>query len=172
MCRIAPPDNRPAPTSEGHPMTVRSTSAKIALVPLAALGALALTAGTTPAGASTKATKVKAVETEFHIALSKKTFSAGTYTFVAENKGQDTHALEITGPGLHSPATADIAPGKSADLKVTFKAGKYDVFCPVPGHKMLGMNVNIVVSGAGGHTAAAKSGTTPTTAAAGGGAAY
>jgi uncharacterized cupredoxin-like copper-binding protein len=155
-------------------MTARSTSAKLALVPLVALGALALTGGASPAGASTKATKVKAIETEFKIALSKKTFHAGSYTFVAENKGKDTHALEITGPGLHSAATADIAPGQSADLKVTFKAGKYDIFCPVPGHKMLGMNVNIVVSGAGAHTAAAKSGTagTTTTTAASGGAAY
>jgi uncharacterized cupredoxin-like copper-binding protein len=29
---------------------------------------------------------------------------------------------------------------------VTFKKGAYDVFCPVPGHKMLGMNVNLSVS--------------------------
>jgi uncharacterized cupredoxin-like copper-binding protein len=156
-------------------MTVRSTSAKIALVPLVALGALVLTGGTAPAGASTKTTKVKAIETEFKIALSKKTFSAGSYTFVAENKGKATHALEITGPGLHNATTADIAPGKSTNLKVTFKAGKYDVFCPVPGHKMLGMNINIVVSGAGGHTTASKSGatgTTSTTTAAGGGSAF
>jgi uncharacterized cupredoxin-like copper-binding protein len=131
--------------------------ARLSLVPLAALGALSLS-GT--AGAS-KAVKVKAVETEFHIALSKKTFSPGTYTFVAENKGKVTHALEITGPGLHGPATADISPGKSADLNVVFKDGKYDVFCPVPGHKMLGMNVNIVVSGKG-HPAASI-GTTQTT---------
>jgi len=156
-------------------MTVRSTSAKVALVPLVALGALTLTGGAASAGASTKTTKVKAIETEFHIALSKKTFRAGSYTFVTENKGKDTHALEITGPGLHNATTADIAPGKSANLKVTFKAGKYDIFCPVPGHKMLGMNVNIVVSSAGGHTATTKSGTsgtTGTTTAAGGGTAF
>jgi uncharacterized cupredoxin-like copper-binding protein len=156
-------------------MTVRSTSAKITLVPLVALGALVLAGGTAPAGASTKTTKVKAIETEFKIALSKKTFAAGSYTFVTENKGKVTHALEITGPGLHNAATPDIAPGKSTNLKVTLKAGKYDVFCPVPGHKMLGMNVNIVVTGAGAHTAANKSGgagTTSTTAAAGGGAAF
>jgi uncharacterized cupredoxin-like copper-binding protein len=153
-------------------MTVRSTSAKLALIPLVALGALALSSGTAPAGASTKATKVKAVETEFKIALSKKTFSSGSYTFVAENKGKDTHALEITGPGLHNATTPDIAPGKSANLKVTFKKGKYDIFCPVPGHKMLGMNVNIVVSVAGGHTTSSNSGTTGSTASGSGGAGF
>ena len=146
-------------------MTPRSTCAKIVLIPLATLGALALASGANPAGASSKTTNVKAVETEFHIALSKKTFKPGTYTFVAENKGTITHALAITGPGLHNAATADIAPGKSANLKVTFKDGKYDIFCPVPGHKMLGMNVNIVVSSASGHTSSTKSGTTGTTSA-------
>jgi uncharacterized cupredoxin-like copper-binding protein len=144
-------------------MTVRSTSAKLALVPLVTLGALALSSGNATAGASAKTTKVKAIETEFKIALSKKTFSPGSYTFVAENKGKVTHALEITGPGLHNATTPDIAPGKSANLKVTFKNGKYDIFCPVPGHKMLGMNVNVVVSSVGGHTTATKSGSTGTT---------
>jgi plastocyanin len=153
-------------------MTLHSTSTKIALIPLVTLGVLAVSGGVTPAGASTKSTTVKAIETEFRIALSKKAFSPGAYTFVAENKGKVTHALQITGPGLHNAATPDIAPGKSADLKVTFKSGKYDIFCPVPGHKMLGMNVNIVVSSAGGHTGANSSSSTGTTAAAGGGAAY
>jgi uncharacterized cupredoxin-like copper-binding protein len=127
-------------------MKLRSTAAKVALIPLAAMGSLAL-AGSGPAGASTKSTTVKAIETEFKIALSKKTFSPGKYTFVTENKGKDTHALAITGPGLKNAATPDIAPGKSLDLKVTLKSGKYDVFCPVPGHKALGMNLNITVSG-------------------------
>ena len=88
-------------------MTHRSTCMKIGLIPLATLGALALASGG-PAGASSKATTVKAVETSFHIALSKKTFKPGTYTFVAENKSTITHALAITGPGLHNAATADI----------------------------------------------------------------
>jgi uncharacterized cupredoxin-like copper-binding protein len=129
-------------------MMLRHTTAKLALIPLAAFGALAVAAPTT-VGASTKVTTVKAIETEFHIALSKTSFKPGTYLFEAENKGHATHALEITGPGLHNAMTADIQPGHSAKLKVTFKKGKYDVFCPVPGHKMLGMNVNLVITSTG-----------------------
>ncbi len=53
-----------------------------------------------PAGASSQPTTVKAVETDFHIAFSKKTFAPGKYTFEAINKGHTTHALQITGPGL------------------------------------------------------------------------
>ena len=132
-----------------------SAAAKVALIPLAALGSLALAVGG-PAGASTKSTTVKAIETEFKIALSKKTFSPGKYTFVAENKGKITHALAISGPGLKNAATPDIAPGKSLDLKVTLKNGKYDIFCPVPGHKQLGMNVDVTVSGATIHSTSNK----------------
>jgi uncharacterized cupredoxin-like copper-binding protein len=135
-------------------MMIRSSAAKLALIPLAALGTIAL-AGAAPAGASAKATTVKAVETDFHIALSKKSFSPGRYTFVAVNKGKTTHALAITGPGLKNADTADISPGQSVKLTVTFKDGKYDIYCPVPGHKMLGMNKNVTVKGAGAKTAAA-----------------
>jgi uncharacterized cupredoxin-like copper-binding protein len=153
-------------------MNLRPKSAKIALIPLlplAALGTVALTDGG-PAGA-TSATTVKAVETDFHIALSKKTFKPGTYTFVAVNKGKTTHALEITGPGLKNASTPNISPGQSVKLTVTFRSGaKYDIFCPVPGHKMLGMNANVKVSGAA-VTASSKANKTPsTTAASGGGA--
>jgi uncharacterized cupredoxin-like copper-binding protein len=159
-------------------MNLRSTSAKFALIPLAGLtaltavgtvGTLAVGGAAAPAGASSSIT-VKAVETDFHIALSKKTFGPGTYTFVAVNKGKTTHALEITGPGLHNASTTDISPGQSVKLTVVFKSGgKYDVFCPIPGHKMLGMNVNLKVSGSAAHTTSKKTSTAPTTAVSGGG---
>ncbi len=136
-------------------MTLRTSTAALALVALGGLGGVAaaglsgLGIGTAlPAGAtSVKVTTVKAVETDFHIALSKKTFAPGRYTFVAENKGHTTHALEITGPGLRNATSANINPGQSAKLKVTLKKGRYDVFCPIPGHKALGMNLNVVVVG-------------------------
>jgi plastocyanin len=115
------------------------------------LPALALAAGVGAvaglAGASSRPSMVIAKETDFHIALSKKSFSAGKYVFVAVNKGQVTHSLEIAGPGLSSPKTKNIAPGQKTDLTVNLKKGRYDVFCPVPGHKALGMNLNITVAG-------------------------
>jgi uncharacterized cupredoxin-like copper-binding protein len=124
-------------------MHIRHRAAALSLLPLAALGSLAI--ASPAAAARAKSTTVTAVETDFHIKLSKSSFKPGTYVFVAENKGQTTHALEITGPGLHSPHTKDINPGQTTKLKVTFKAGRYDIFCPIPGHKALGMNLNVVV---------------------------
>jgi uncharacterized cupredoxin-like copper-binding protein len=139
----------------------RKTFSRAASLPLAAL---ALACGATvaatvvaaaPASASTSATTIKATETDFHIALSKSSFKTGKYVFDAVNKGHTTHALMITGPGIKMAMTKDIQPGQSATLAVTLKKGTYDVFCPIPGHKALGMNLNINVGG--GSTAASKS---------------
>jgi uncharacterized cupredoxin-like copper-binding protein len=119
--------------------------ASASLVALAA-AAEATVVSAAPASASS-VTTVKAVETDFHIALSKSSFKPGKYTFVAVNKGQTTHALMITGPGISMAMTKHLSPGQSAKLTVTFKKGAYDIDCPIPGHKALGMNVNITVGG-------------------------
>jgi hypothetical protein len=144
-----------------------------ALVASACSGALLASASVAsvaaPAGASTRVTTVKAIETDFHIALSKKSFTPGRYTFVAVNKGQTTHALEITGPGLHNPTTPDISPGQSARLTVTLKKGTYDFFCPVPGHKELGMNKNVKVALASGAAPATTTSSSPASSGGGGG---
>jgi uncharacterized cupredoxin-like copper-binding protein len=145
----------------------------LASLPLAALaaasGATVLSAG--PASASTSTTTVKATETDFHIALSKTSFKSGKYVFDAVNKGQTTHALMITGPGIKMAMTKDIAPGQSATLAVTLKKGAYDIDCPIPGHKALGMNVNITVGGAT-TTSSGSSSSGGTSSAGGGGAAF
>ncbi len=144
---------------------------RIAFVPLAALAAASgavVAAGPAAASTSTTTTTVKAVETDFHIALSKSSFKAGKYVFNAVNKGHTTHALMITGPGIKMAMTKDISPGQSATLAVTLKKGAYDIDCPIPGHKALGMNVNITVAG-GGTTKSSASGSSGGTSSAGGG---
>jgi uncharacterized cupredoxin-like copper-binding protein len=102
-----------------------------------------------PAGGSSA---VKLSATEFKFTPSdpsvKKT---GPVTFTVSNDGQTTHALEVEGPG-EEKKTSDIAPGKSATLKVDLsKDGKYEFYCPIDGHKQQGMKGEIKVgSGAGG----------------------
>ena len=94
-------------------------------------------------------TKVTATETEFHIALSRSSFTPGKYTFTAVNKGQLSHDLIINGPGVskvQAPSQGLIAPGQSASMTVTLSKGTYDIYCGVPGHKQQGMDVHIKVS--------------------------
>ena len=120
-------------------------------VALAACGGSDRSPPTTPTNASARAgsadaaTQVIAVETDYHISLSRTSFKPGTYTFIAENKSDDlTHALTITGPGVHK-ATTILAPGRDASITVTLQWGTYDIYCPVTDHKMLGMNVGVIV---------------------------
>jgi uncharacterized cupredoxin-like copper-binding protein len=137
--------------------------------PPAAPPTTAAAAGPTSAAPTGPATQVTASLTEFHIGLSKQTFTAGTYTFAVSNDGQATHALEITGPGLSNAETAFLSPGQKATLTVTFAAGSYDFFCPVANHKSLGMNMNVAVNVGSGSGAGSGGAPVATTAAAGGG---
>ncbi|MEU5591444.1 copper-binding protein [Streptomyces sp. NPDC020298] len=85
--------------------------------------------------------------TEYRLALSSKTFKAGDYTFVAENDGHIVHSLEIEGPGGEMRLSHGLQPGQSAQLKVMLKKGSYELYCPVDGHKGLGMKTDITVGG-------------------------
>ena len=103
------------------------------------------TAASSPAAGGT--TAVTATETEFHIALSMKSFSPGTYKFTAEDQGHLQHNLVINGPGVNQAKTAGLlSPGQSASVTVTLSKGSYDILRGVPGHKAQGMNVEITVS--------------------------
>ncbi|MFE1415047.1 plastocyanin/azurin family copper-binding protein [Streptomyces sp. NPDC058746] len=86
--------------------------------------------------------------TDFHIALSQKSFAPGAYAFVAKNDGHHEHALEIEGPSGEN-RTRTLAPGASDTVRVTLKSGTYEIYCPVDGHEDLGMKTEITVGGAG-----------------------
>lgn len=96
-------------------------------------------------GGDAAGTTVTVTETEFKLALSQTTFRPGTYTFVADNKGQVTHALEVDGPGAHDKATGSLSSGKTGRLTVTLQKGTYELFCPVGNHKQQGMETHITV---------------------------
>ena len=80
------------------------------------------------------------------VSLSK----SGTYEFKATNNGTIAHALEIEGSGVEEK-TGNIEPGSSKTIRVTLsKAGSYELYCPVDGHKGQGMDGAISVAAATG----------------------
>ena len=130
-------------SSSGSPAAASSSAAPSSAAPSSA----APSSSAPAAAAAGGTTAVTAIETEFHIALSKKGFSPGTYKFTAVDKGHLQHNLVIDGPGVNMAKTAGLlSPGQSAAVTVTLRKGNYDIFCGVPGHKAEGMNVNITVS--------------------------
>ncbi|MBN0047463.1 copper-binding protein [Streptomyces actuosus] len=142
-------------------MTIPSTRQRM-LLGVAAGGLTALLAacgssdngsggGTTtappPPQSGTSARQVTAELSDFHIKLSTERFTAGTYTFTAKNTGNHDHALVVQGPGGQNRSKT-VSPGESTALTVTLKSGTYEVYCPIDGHKDLGMKTAVTVGGA------------------------
>jgi uncharacterized cupredoxin-like copper-binding protein len=94
---------------------------------------------------------IEIVETDFALDPADVQLEGpGTYTFRAVNEGETAHALEIDGMGIEEE-TEEFAPGESAELTVELtEAGEYELYCPVEGHKELGMEGTLTVGGAAG----------------------
>jgi len=101
------------------------------------------TAASTTSATKPAATKVPVSESEFKIVLSSTQLKAGPITFEAKNAGRIPHDLAIKQTG---DKTKLIQPGGTSELKVTLKAGTYELYCSVPGHEAAGMKLNITVS--------------------------
>jgi plastocyanin len=91
-------------------------------------------------------------ETEWKLSPSRVTLSKpGTYAFKAEDRGDDQHSLTIVGKGVkgeggEAQLKQAVNPGQNGVLTVTFrKAGTYEMYCPIDGHKELGMKGKVVV---------------------------
>jgi len=83
---------------------------------------------------------------EYRITPATLSLDAGIYTFTAVNDGTISHALELSGNGIDG-RTPDLAfaPGHSEGFTVTLKPGTYQFFCPIDGHRGLGMHGTLVV---------------------------
>ncbi|MDQ2791016.1 MAG: cupredoxin domain-containing protein [Actinomycetota bacterium] len=88
---------------------------------------------------------VTAVEKDFSIELSEKTFAPGTHTFRVQNQGSSPHDLSITGPGVANAESQVINSGATTELTVTLEPGTYQLWCSVDGHRAKGMETTITV---------------------------
>jgi len=112
-------------------------------------------AGTTGGGGGGQAIDVAA--SDFMFAPADLQADPGEVTINLTNDGQSAHALEIDGNGVEEE-TDTIEPGDSTSLTVTLEEGTYEIYCPVDGHKGLGM-VGTLTVGAGGAGAGGGTGT-------------
>ena len=82
--------------------------------------------------------------TEYKIEM-PATLSAGSTTFAVTNAGERTHGFEIEGNGIEKSLQPRLKKGESGTLQVDLKPGTYKAYCPVFGHKMRGMSLNVTV---------------------------
>jgi uncharacterized cupredoxin-like copper-binding protein len=111
------------------------------------LGAAALVA---PVAAGAAA-PIKVSEKEFSIAGVPKTLKHGVkYSVTITNKGKFRHDLLFDGKGVHDVGIHNahaIAPGKNAAFTVTFpKAGTFEFYCAIKGHRAKGMQGKVKVT--------------------------
>jgi uncharacterized cupredoxin-like copper-binding protein len=136
----------------------------LVLVPLALLlaacgggyggGSKSSSNGSAAGGAIVQTIRIS--EKEYSLTPSTVTLpKSGTYSFEITNNGSITHAfnLEQTGGEGHEVEAGDITPGSRKTVKFTFAAGKrYEMYCPIDGHRAQGMEGTISVGGAAGGT--------------------
>jgi uncharacterized cupredoxin-like copper-binding protein len=100
------------------------------------------TGGSPAAGAVT----VKVTESEMKIELGSTSVAHGAVTFEIKNNGTIAHNLAVMIDNKEVKS-ADVQPGKTVEWKVTFpKAGTYELYCAVPGHKAAGMTAKLTIT--------------------------
>lgn len=103
----------------------------------------------TPAASAGQMIEISATEFAFDPPTIKLD-GAGEYTFRLTNDGGALHALEIEGAGIEEATTDSIGPGETAEVTVELQEGEYEIYCPVDGHRDMGMEGTLVVGGAAG----------------------
>jgi uncharacterized cupredoxin-like copper-binding protein len=102
--------------------------------------------------------QVAVSETDYKLTPSAPKVKKGTVTISVANNGKVAHSLEVEGPGGESKLGKNLQPGQHGSFKVNLsKNGKYEWYCPVDGHKKLGMKGEITV-GSGSGASSSSSG--------------
>ncbi len=123
-------------------------------------------AASTPAAATPPpgAVAIGVRETEFKLTPANLSLKkSGKHTILGMNQGKVTHALEVEGGGAggKNVRSTDIAPGHTAAIAVDLVPGKtYTFYCPIDGHRGLGMKGTITVPGSSASASAAPKTTT------------
>src|SRR3954454_25384406 len=99
-------------------------------------------------GAVAHATSSKTVresEKDFKFSKPHPTVSHGLVTFKLKNKGSTTHAFKLVKSKRKKVRSKDLSPTESTTVKVRLKPGTYKFYCPVDGHRALGMKGKVTV---------------------------
>jgi plastocyanin len=71
---------------------------------------------------------------------------AGKVTIVMTNTSSIPHAVELEGGGVEKKGAVVTGGGSVSRVTANLKAGKYEFYCPVDGHKQAGMEGTLTVN--------------------------
>lgn len=102
----------------------------------------------TPAIDATRPGNIVATLTEWEIALSQDTVSAGEITVQIMNRGNEYHRFEVEGQGMEWVSDS-LSSNAETLARLQLAPGTYVVYCPIEGprgaHRELGMVDTLVV---------------------------
>jgi uncharacterized cupredoxin-like copper-binding protein len=98
--------------------------------------------------AATRTTVKLKADAGGQIKYNKKKLSApaGKVTIKMTNPSSSgsPHGIALSGKNVSKKGKI-VNPGKTSSISLTLKAGKYTFYCPVPGHRQLGMKGTLTV---------------------------
>jgi hypothetical protein len=92
---------------------------------------------------------VAVTSSEWRLALSRPLVGAGLVTVELRNAGEDPHDLVVAPAGGGTPAHhfPETDPGVYTAAGMQLAAGRYTLFCSLPGHAEAGMTATLQVAG-------------------------
>lgn len=84
---------------------------------------------------------------EFSLTLSRPALAAGEVTIELRNRGEDPHNLVVSPAGSHTELAqiGTQAPLGVAEVDTRLAAGRYYLWCTLPGHEAAGMHAALEV---------------------------
>lgn len=132
-------------------ITLAAASGLPLSVGLRGAGAADTTTTTTVPGATTPAalgpTKIPVSARSFKFTPSKLTIASGQRVTIALKSTDVLHDFVVNGPGVANKKIVTVRGGKSATGKLVLpKAGTYQFYCSIPGHRAAGMRGTITAT--------------------------
>jgi uncharacterized cupredoxin-like copper-binding protein len=125
----------------------RRTAGSVAVAAVVG-AALAVTGATGATGAGAAATVKLKADAGGALKFNKRKLTAapGKTTIRMKNPGSSMldHGIEVEGNGVEKEGKV-VAPGGTSKVTLKLKPGKYEYYCPVPGHKQAGMKGKLTV---------------------------
>jgi len=114
---------------------------------LLALAAVAVPLLPSNAAVDRQPGRVQVVEKEFSLVLSRLRVPAGQTIIQVVNFGMDNHdlVLQRNGKGAKPILFKQLAPGERTTKTLTLSAGRYTLWCSLPGHREHGMVAPLTV---------------------------
>ena len=88
---------------------------------------------------------LKVSETEYALTPTDATTQHGPVTIDVSNDGKIVHTLNVEGPNGDIELGKDLQAGQKGTFTANLPPGTYEWYCPIPGHKDLGMKGEITV---------------------------